>query len=204
MEDLKIVVGKNLASLRKQAKLTQIELAEKFNYSDKAVSKWEQGATLPDLETLKQLSDFYGVSIDYLTNANNIKNPQYNPKQERTIFINRVTITCLLASIIWMIATIIYIYPLLFMGYKTSYWPAFVWAVPINSIIVLITNRLFFKRNKIVSLTCVTIFIWTALTACYLHFSFFSNIGYNLWMIYITGIPMQAIAVLWFMIRKKQ
>ena len=65
MDDLKTVVGKNLASLRKQAKLTQIELAEKFNYSDKAVSKWEQGATLPDLETLKQLSDFYGVTIDY-------------------------------------------------------------------------------------------------------------------------------------------
>ena len=204
MNDLKTVVGKNLASLRKQAKLTQIELAEKFNYSDKAVSKWEQGATLPDLETLKELSDFYGVTIDYLTNENNIKNPQYNPKREHTIFVNRVTITCLLASIVWMVATIIYIYPLLFMGYKTSYWPAFVWAVPMNAIIVLIANRFFFKRNKIVSLTCVTVFIWTVLTATYLHFSFFSNVGYNLWMIYVTGIPMQAIVVLWFMIRKKQ
>ena len=52
MDDLKVIVGRNLAALRKRRKLTQLELAEQMNYSDKAVSKWEQGATLPDLETL--------------------------------------------------------------------------------------------------------------------------------------------------------
>ena len=66
MDDLKIIIGKNLSSLRKARKLTQLELAEKLNYSDKAVSKWEQGATTPDIETLKQLCDFYGVTLDYL------------------------------------------------------------------------------------------------------------------------------------------
>ena len=69
MEDLKIIVGKNLAALRKKKKLTQIELADKFNYSDKAVSKWEQGATLPDLETLCQLCDFYRVTTEVLTTS---------------------------------------------------------------------------------------------------------------------------------------
>ena len=48
-KDLKEIVGKNLASLRKKKQLTQIELAHIFNYSDKAVSKWELGATLPDM-----------------------------------------------------------------------------------------------------------------------------------------------------------
>ena len=66
MDDLKIIIGKNLSSLRKARKLTQLELAEKLNYSDKAVSKWEKGATTPDIETLKQLCDFYGVTLDYL------------------------------------------------------------------------------------------------------------------------------------------
>ena len=43
MEDLKVIFAQNLIALRKQMKLTQIELAEKINYSDKAVSKWERG-----------------------------------------------------------------------------------------------------------------------------------------------------------------
>ena len=204
MDDLKTIVGKNLNSLRKQAKLTQIELAEKFNYTDKAVSKWEQGATLPDLETLKQLAEFYGVSIDYLTEERNIKNPQYNPKSDRIIFVNRVTITALLSSIIWMIATIVFIYPLLFMKKTNAYWPIFIWAIPTNCILVLIFNRLFFRRSKITFLISWTVFLWSFLTALYMHFTFFTDVGYNLWMIFILGIPAQAVIVLWYILKKNK
>ena len=202
MEDLKVVVGKNLNSLRKKAKLTQIELAEKFGYTDKAVSKWEQGSTLPDLDTLKQLASFYGVTIDYLTEEKNIQNPQYNPKTDRIIFINRVTITCLLSSIIWMVATIVFIYPLLFMKDTTPYWPIFIWAVPTNSILVIILNRIFFRKSKITFLVSWTVLLWSFLTAVYLHFTFFTNVGYNLWMIYIIGIPAQTVIVLWYVLKK--
>ena len=88
MDDLKVIVGRNLAALRKRRKLTQLELAEQMNYSDKAVSKWEQGATLPDLETLKQLCDFYGVTLDYLVDKDNILNPQLDTSKEKIVFIN--------------------------------------------------------------------------------------------------------------------
>ena len=204
MDDLKTVVGKNLNALRKKAKLTQSELAEKFNCTDKAVSKWEQGATLPDLETLKQLASFYGVSIDYLTEEKNIKNPQFNPKNDRIIFINRVTITSLLSSIIWMIATIIFIYPLLFMNKTNAYWPIFVWAVPVNAVLLVIVNRFFFKKSKINSLVSWTLFLWSLLAAFYLHFTFFTNLGYNLWMIFIVGIPAQAVIILWYILKKNK
>ena len=204
MDDLKTIVGKNLNALRKKAKLTQSELAEKFNCTDKAVSKWEQGATLPDLETLKELASFYGVSIDYLTEEKNIKNPQYNPKNDRIIFINRVTITCLLSSIIWMIATIIFIYPLLFMGQKHPYWPIFVWAIPANALLLIILNRFFFKKSKTISLVSWTVFLWILLAAFYLHFTFFTKFGYNLWMIFILGIPAQAVLILWYILKKNK
>ena len=46
--------------------LTQIELAEKINYSDKAVSKWERGESIPDVSVLLELSKLFGVSIDFL------------------------------------------------------------------------------------------------------------------------------------------
>lgn len=53
--------------------LTQIELAEKINYSDKAVSKWERGESIPDVSVLLELSKLFGVSIDFLVTAHENK-----------------------------------------------------------------------------------------------------------------------------------
>lgn len=201
MEDLKIIVGRNLSALRKRHKLTQLELAEKMNYTDKAVSKWEQGSTLPDLETLKELCDFYGVTLDYLTDKNNILSPRYDSTKQKVVFVNHIIITCLLGAIVWMGATIAFIYPLIFLHAKSSYWPIFIWAVPASAIVMQFGNFLYFKR-KIVTLIAVSILIWSTLTCIFIHFMFFSNQGSNLWPIFILGIPMQVIIVLWFVIRK--
>ena len=203
MEDLKLIVGKNLSSLRKAKKLTQIELAEKFNYSDKAVSKWEQGATLPDLETLKQLCDFYGVTIDYLTHEENIAAPVVDDRRERTIFINRIITSCLIGLIIWMIATFIFVYPMIFSEQQKPYWVMFVWAVSATAFITMILNFIFFKRNRILSFVAWTVFAWTLITAIFFFFFFFSDPNRNIWPIFLIGIPLQMIFVLWFIIRKK-
>ena len=69
MDELKSVVAENLKALRTTAGLTQGELAERLNYSDKAVSKWERGESLPDVQVLKQLADMYGVGVDYLLSS---------------------------------------------------------------------------------------------------------------------------------------
>ena len=203
MEDLKIIVGKNLSSLRKAKKLTQIELAEKFNYSDKAVSKWEQGATLPDLETLKQLCDFYGVTIDYLTHEENIATPVVDDRRERTILINRIITSCLIGLIIWMIATFMFVYPMIFSEQQKPYWVIFVWAVSVTAFFTIVLNFIFFKRNRIVSFAAWTVFSWTLIAAIFLHFLFFSDPNRNIWPIFLIGIPLQMIFVLWFIIRKK-
>ena len=55
MEDIKKIISKNIQTLRKDADLTQSELAERLNYSDKAVSKWERGESVPDIVVLKQI-----------------------------------------------------------------------------------------------------------------------------------------------------
>ena len=203
MDDLKTIVGKNLSALRKQRKMTQLELAEKMNYSDKAVSKWEQGATLPDLETLKQLCDFYGVTLDYLTDPTNIENPQVDMSKDKVLLVNHIIITCLLGMVIWMAATMVFVYPLLFLHKSQSYWPIFVWAVPLTSFIMLFTNRIYFKRNKVVTLVGVSILIWSTLASVFLHFMFYSDQGANLWLCFLLGIPLQAMIALWFVIRKK-
>ena len=66
MEDLKKIIGNNITALRTSAKLTQSELADKLNYSDKSVSKWERGESAPDIFILKQIADIFGVMVDYL------------------------------------------------------------------------------------------------------------------------------------------
>ena len=71
MEDLKIIFAQNLIMLRKQMKLTQIELAEKINYSDKAISKWERGESIPDVSVLLNLAKLFGVDIDFLVTEHN-------------------------------------------------------------------------------------------------------------------------------------
>ena len=53
MEDLKQIFAENLSALRKKKGWTQMELAERLHYSDKAVSKWERGESLPDVVILK-------------------------------------------------------------------------------------------------------------------------------------------------------
>ena len=58
------LLAKNLVYYRKASGLTQLELAEKFNYSDKSISKWERGEGFPDVFVLKSLADFYGINID--------------------------------------------------------------------------------------------------------------------------------------------
>ncbi|MBR5722330.1 MAG: helix-turn-helix transcriptional regulator [Oscillospiraceae bacterium] len=68
MDDWKHVVASNLVRLRKANQLTQLQLAEQLHYSDKAVSKWERGESLPDLAVMKQLADFYGIRIDDFLN----------------------------------------------------------------------------------------------------------------------------------------
>lgn len=66
MQDVKVIFAQNLISLRKQMKLTQLELAEKINYSDKAVSKWERGESIPDVTVLMTIASLFGVTLDFL------------------------------------------------------------------------------------------------------------------------------------------
>ena len=72
MDDIKSIVAKNITELRILNNMTQLELAEKLNYSDKAISKWERGESTPDISVLVMIADIFGVSLDYLVKSENI------------------------------------------------------------------------------------------------------------------------------------
>ncbi len=191
MENIREIIGENLAELRKKKGLTQFELAEKFNYSDKAISKWENGSTLPDIEILYQLCEFYDVSLDYLTHKEDKQ--KYIKDTNKTLLKNRIAISCLLVSIVWMIATIIFVYTL--MDNPTSpNWVAFVWAVPISCIILIGLNKIFFRNRAMYFYVC-SILVWSGITSFFCQF-----ISYTPWPIFIVGLPMQISLILWYCI----
>ena len=66
-------IGKTIAELRKEKGWTQIELAEKLQVSDKAVSKWEQDSGAPSIEFFPALAEVFGVSIDYLMTGKKVE-----------------------------------------------------------------------------------------------------------------------------------
>ena len=66
VEELNLIIANNICGLRTAAEMTQSELAQKLNYSDKLISKWERGDAAPNAQTLKRLSEIFDVSIDYI------------------------------------------------------------------------------------------------------------------------------------------
>lgn len=70
MQNLKPIIAKNISNLRQQNNLTQGDLADKLNYSDKAISKWERAESIPDVAVLKKIADLFDVTLDYLVSEN--------------------------------------------------------------------------------------------------------------------------------------
>ena len=66
----KQTLGQKIAELRKTKNMTQLELANKLNITDKAVSKWERDISCPDINTFPKLAEILGVSVDELLQAN--------------------------------------------------------------------------------------------------------------------------------------
>ena len=193
MDDLRNIIGKNLSDLRKRKGLTQLELAEKFNYTDRAVSKWENGDTLPDVEVLFNLCEFYGVTIDYLTHEDNYR---YIKNDSKAAIANRISIICLVSLIIWTLATVIMVISII--RNTPTLWQAYVWAVPANALLLIFFNRAYF-RKRIVYFLCWSIIIWSALAATFLSIN-----DMNLWPIFILGIPAQAAIAIWLNLRTMQ
>ena len=191
MENITIIIGDNIAALRKANNLTQQQLADKIGYSSKAVSRWEKGECLPSVEILSQLCDFFGVEFDYLIHKH--ENPVKVKKN--TVNANKIAITLLACLTVFTIATIIFVY--VKVVYKTNYWQAFIWGLPVSSFVVFEIARRW-AWNKFARMIIATVFLWSTLTAVFLTVMEIVNV----WPIYLIGIPLQIIFVLLFIMSK--
>ena len=83
MDELKLIFASNLIRLRTAAGMTQAELGEQLNYSDKSISKWERGEAIPDAAVLKRMSEIFGVTVDYLLDEHDAWQPAPDPADVR-------------------------------------------------------------------------------------------------------------------------
>jgi len=185
MDNLNFIIGKNLTALRKKNKLTQLELAQMLNYSDKAVSKWENGESVPSIEALHKISKIYNVSLDYLVGEQTASKPvDITPviKKKRNI------ITLLSIVVVWFVVLLFYLAFDIFSNLKI--WMLFCWAVPASLIVSIVFDSLWNKHRTLFWL--VSALIWSILVCTSLQF-----FNYNIWQILFIGIPLQIGTILW-------
>ena len=190
-------IAKNLIYYRKAAGLTQAELAEKINYSDKSVSKWESGNGIPDVYTLMQLANLYGVTLNAFVDE---ETPTQWKKKTAGL---RVLIMLLSSGIVWLVASMIFVALQMVRPGEGPWWMAFLFAVPVNAVLIIVYASIW--KHRILNFLSITTLIWTALASIYLtaRFALISAGGdYGaLWCLFLIGVPLQILEILWTFFR---
>lgn len=185
MENINLVVANNIKNLRKQNNMTQTELAEKLNYSNKAISRWETGEIIPDVNTLNKICELFNVPIKQIFEEN--ISIQVSSKSKFQIG-NKLAISLLAISLVLFVATIGFVYSKII--FDVYYWQLYVWSIPIMCIVSLVFNSIWGKI--IFNYLIVSLLIWSFLACIYI-----SLLKYNIWPIFLIGIPMQIATILW-------
>ena len=187
-EQLKAQIGINIAQFRKEQGLTQAELAQKLNYSDKAVSKWERGESVPDVLTMTQIAQEFGISMDAL-----IYGKEERPlpvKQKRPS--GKPAIQALASMLVWFVAMFIYV---MVDSYELPYgWMGFFVAVPVNAIVLLCLRSAWGKNNW--NLMLISVIMWGCLV--FLHLVLLLTSHVNVWRIYLLGALAQIVIIFSF------
>ena len=190
MDENKSIVAKNIIFCRKSACLTQAELAEKLNYSDKAVSKWERAEAIPDVFVLKQIADLFNVTVDYLISDHNhedvtIPIKRFDLKKRRGLLV------LISSSLALFVATLVYTILILLPINIPKTWLVFIWALPLVAIINVVFSCIW--KSKIKATIFISLLIWSTFIAVCLTVPY-----YKIWLLLLIAVPLQLLVILWF------
>ena len=186
MENIKDIVARNIVALRKKNGLTQIALSEQINYSDKAISRWESGEVTPDVETLNKLAQIFNVKVASFFEENlDIEKQEIPAPRKRK---SKLIISLLSICLVWILATLAYV--LLLITTKYNIWQIFVYATTVSLIVSVVFAGIW--GNKFLRYFSVSALMWSTLISFYILF-----LPFNIWPLFIFGIPMQAAIIMW-------
>lgn len=196
IDEIKTNIADNLSSLRQSLGMTQVQLAEKMNYSDKAISKWERAESVPDVAILKQLADLFGVSVDWLIapHSGDVPAPEASGVTSRRH--NQLQISLL--SAVGVLFIVALVFAVLWIVGVPHAWLVFLWAVPSVATDLLVFNAIWgvYRRNFIF----ISVMIWTFLAALYVTLGVLTG-AWGLWYLFFFGVLLQCATVFWSEIR---
>ena len=188
--EIKQNFSRNLSVLRKSKNLTQAQLAEKLNYSDKSISKWECGDVLPDVVTLSMIAQFFSVSVDQLIGKSE---PKQVTKSTRRLLITAMS--CFLAFFVASLAFIVCSALEIENG-----WLVYIYSLPASCVVATVFCSIWYS-NKVKSIA-VSLLVWSVGLAVYLSLLVFVSI--NLWFTFIVCSIFQILVILWFIYMGKK
>jgi len=189
-------LAKNLVYYRKASGLTQLELAEKFNYSDKSVSKWERGEGFPDVFVLKSLADFYGITIDdfYANEHKEIITQNHSLRKQ-------VYLKLMASGICWLVTIATFVVLNIFLNNVAfKPWLVFIYGILANAIILLVWD--FIYHHRFLRVIDTSVVIWSC--ALTLYFTILIITGKNLPLMFIVAVPLEILEIIWFMFRRNK
>ena len=193
-EELKTIVANNISNYRKAMGLTQAELAEKMNYSDKSISKWERGEGFPDIFILKNLADFFGIQVDDFFEEKPVV------KKQRKSIKKEILIPLLSVGIAWLsIATLFAIAEIFLRAYIQNAWLFFVYGVPISGIILTVFSAIY--RKRIALLISESIIVWGVGASIFLTTIAFRGDTQGIWLVFIICAVLEVLAFLYFLLK---
>ena len=191
-EQLRKRFANNLIHYRKLLGLTQIELAEKLNYSDKSVSKWERGEGLPDLSVTMQLAEIFNLTPNDLIAE--------KPRRRLMTTRNKIIITLLSIGIAWLVATVLFFLFEIILPNAYNWWLLYIYAIPISAIVGIVFSCIWWKKVHIFA--SISTLIWSIALCIMLTVNLLVNQP-RIWLIFLVAAVVQILAILWFLIKKQ-
>ncbi len=180
--------ARNLSHYRKALGFTQIELAEKLNYSDKSVSKWERAEGLPDLAVTAQIAEIFGLTVNDLIAE--------KPRKHLLTTRNKTIITLLSIGLAWLVATVLFVIFEIIFPSITRWWLFYIYAIPVSAVVGIVFSCIWWKKLYIFA--SISTLIWSIALCVCLTATAVSNIG----QIFIIAAVCQILTILWFLIKK--
>lgn len=186
--NLRKYFARNLSTYRKALGLTQIELAEKLNYSDKSISKWERGEGLPDLLVTAKIAEIFGLTVNDLIAE--------KPRRHLLTTRNKVIITLLSVGLAWLVATVLFFIFELIFPQIDRWWLFYIYAIPVSAVVSIVFSCVWWKKLHIFA--SISVLIWSA-ALCVVLSVYIQKIS----LIFMVALVMQILTILWFLIKKQ-
>ena len=195
-KQIKQAFAKNLIYFRKEYNITQIQLAEKLNYSDKAVSKWERGESIPDIFVLLKLADMFNCTLDDLL-SDKMKKKKRLPK-------NRFIISLMSVILVWLVAVVVFTFWKIvgdsLQLENVPYWITWMYAILASFIVALVFSKIWGSRwQRFIFVTGIN---WSTALVIFCHL-ILVNIP-NSWLVWCVSAALQVLIILWYCLSRKK